>query len=564
MSEFTTNQKTTNINNIVLSDRLVLNHIWPNVLAKYWQNYDDGHKARNLYDILEALNIENIAPVYRNNKNQVIKHYDLSNVYESLSNHKDIQDFNVEYCDNNKRVKRIKDIRVLTCKEKEVKYSVTINSKSNDYPVELKLNNGNKSECINFNELLIVLDEGPKLVKVKTHLKEHTIIITISDHEVENRDEKYLYLKKSGDQIIILENNVDKLHLDKSSVHILSSEGGEVLVTLTAVENDIKFITENLFRPVNGYEHILGRLKVKIPPVDSLYTIPNTLPTPSASENVNKLSQAEIIANYQLLGFYFPLSQLFDSYKGAKGHYGAPEKATSIADKKNAAAKRIVKSLAIAIDTWWKDTHNQNSTDKFVNRLRNVILNILINQHKKAGEKPNPVGQLFDRGGAQAFDDDFNWQYFVPRMVAYNWNHKWQTAVVRFSQSLEGEKTLTRIEDKLQQSKEKCVDEVYKILKDAKLIDIIVNNFENTITDGDQLSSYPEMLETLEYKIIDGLNIFIKYADKLPQDNDGWHPEDYACELEVILPAPPEIEDIGASAIADFTALRASQPFTVG
>lgn len=449
-----------NINNIVVTDRLVLNHIWPQVLAKYWQRCDEGDCVRELYSILkDDLNIQNVTKVYRDKQGSVVQHPDG------------------------------------TC--------------------------------------------------------------------------------------------------DPTSAHIVSTVGNEILVTLQAIDNDITYNTSDLFKPVNGYEHLFGKLHVKIPPVRSLYHMFN-----SATHADKNQSQAEIIANFQLLGFYFPLSQLFDDYD-TKNCPATPSSCNENAGKTDAelaqnCATNIIDSLSCAIISWYLFTYDTSSNEAFIKDLKAELLNQLIAQHKKAGEQPNSVGQLFDRGGAFAFTEDANWEYFVPRMVAYNWNNQWQKATIRFSNSLTGEKTLKTIKETLQDSK-KIVEAQKKIrneleqhiskehiykefehhfpqlqtlitntLETAGLKQIIIDNFKNTITDGDQLSSYPEMLETLGYTIPPGLKIYIKYADELPKSGGTWHPADYASELEVVLPSPPEILDIGASAIADFTALRASQPFTVG
>ncbi|MBQ4849534.1 hypothetical protein [Pseudoalteromonas sp. MMG012] len=449
-----------NINNIVVTDRLVLNHIWPNVLARYWQRCDEGDCVRCLYDILKYdLNIQNVTEVYRDEQGNVVP------------------------------------------------------SPAGTY--------------------------------------------------------------------------------DPTSAHIVSTVGEEVLVTLQAIDNDITYNTGDLFKPVNGYEHLFGKLHVKIPPVNSLYHMFNAENTAN-----NNQSQADIIANFQLLGFYFPLSQLFDDYD-TKNRPATPSFCNENAGKTDAelaqnCATNIIDSLSCAIISWYLFTYDTSSNEPFIKGLKAEVLNLLSAQHKKAGEQPNSVGQLFDRGGAFAFTEDANWEYFVPRMVAYNWNSRWQKATIRFSNSLTGEKTFKTIKATLQDSKtiveaqEKIRSElkqgiskehIYRefvhhfpqlqtdiadTLKTAGLEKIINENFKNTITGGDQLSSYPEMLETLGYTIPPGLKIYIHYAAELPKSGERWHPAEYASELEVVLPSPPEILDVGASAIADFTALRASQPFTVG
>jgi len=482
-------QQKTDINNIIISDRSVLNHIWPNVLAKYWQRFDEGFTDRNLYDIFtKDLKVKNVQKVYIDENNKIYQPYKISGIYKD---HQDLESGIVE-----------------------------INKDGNVIKLSI-VNNKNKSG--------------------------------------------------------MLIDNKKTICLDKTAVHILSEDKKSVLVTLRAIDNDIKFATENVETPVNGYADIFGNLTIKIPPQESVL---------NAFKKCHK-SQANIVANYHLLGFYFPLEQVFNSYGSKTATVStiemvrddeiaekkkdniAEKKKDDITEKKEQIAEKIIQQLSSKIVTWFNNTYDEKSTDKFVDQLRKSLLKQKITQHKKAAEQTNNVGELFDRGGSFALIEDDNWKHFVPRMLAYNWYHPWHTAVARFWESLNGEQTFNKVQNGLKttntDAEEKAmITGVTEILTNAGLKCIITNNLKNEIAQGDLLSSYPQMLETLDFSIPKGLKIFIEYADSLPFDGNDWHPDDYASELDVILPAPPKMTSIDPSAIADFSALRASQPFTVG
>lgn len=133
-----------------------------------------------------------------------------------------------------------------------------------------------------------------------------------------------------------------------------------------------------------------------------------------------------------------------------------------------------------------------------------------------------------DRGGATGLDDDYAWEHFIPRLIAYNW-------------------------------------ESLRSMDERDRIQIIKNNTS--------LRDYQAMLHNLGYRLPDFVDVYLKLEDELPFelniDNPGepssmlpeWNYRGYISELEIAYPDPPPSPE-KPMALCDLVAKRAAQPFT--
>lgn len=135
------------------------------------------------------------------------------------------------------------------------------------------------------------------------------------------------------------------------------------------------------------------------------------------------------------------------------------------------------------------------------------------------------LAQEDDRGGIEGFNDDYAWEQFVPRLVAYNWASMRSTSRASRKEILE--------EDEL-------------------------------------LNDCTVMLENLGYKIPDATRIAVSLVDELPftidKGDDGslnvdWNFKPFISELSVIYPTAPSL-DVRPMALGDLIARRANEPFT--
>lgn len=113
-----------------------------------------------------------------------------------------------------------------------------------------------------------------------------------------------------------------------------------------------------------------------------------------------------------------------------------------------------------------------------------------------------------DRGGASGVTGDYAWMEFVPKMISYNWN------------------------------------------KDT-----------GTIKNGSLLANYTVMLNGLGYVVPKGLNVELRYAQKIPELSDLKSLQQYSCVLEVLIPEAPSSQS-QPIALANLVAKRANAPFT--
>lgn len=135
------------------------------------------------------------------------------------------------------------------------------------------------------------------------------------------------------------------------------------------------------------------------------------------------------------------------------------------------------------------------------------------------------LSQDGDRGGASGLTDDYAWEQFVPRMVAYNWH---------------------------------------------SLRDVNDNSNGDVLEDNTSLKDYKRMLYNLGFKIPDFTDIVIRLEENLPYKIDGdlessykldWNYSDFISSLEIAYPTPPECS-VKPMALCDLIARRANEPFT--
>lgn len=165
-------------------------------------------------------------------------------------------------------------------------------------------------------------------------------------------------------------------------------------------------------------------------------------------------------------------------------------------------------------------THKPEANDVDFTKL----ISGLHNYYSQQDFVRSSLSQSDDRGGVEGFNDDYAWEQFVPRLVAYNWA------------SMRSTNRASRKE----------------------------------ILEEDDLLNYCHvMLENLGYKIPDATKIAVSLEDELPftiaADGDdlkvSWNFKPFISELSVIYPTAPSL-DVRPMALGDLIARRANEPFT--
>ncbi|MBQ4860696.1 hypothetical protein J8L98_03165 [Pseudoalteromonas sp. MMG013] len=122
--------------------------------------------------------------------------------------------------------------------------------------------------------------------------------------------------------------------------------------------------------------------------------------------------------------------------------------------------------------------------------------------------------QKGDRGGSTGLDDDYCWMHFIPRLVALNWSLSSKEALI----------------------------------------------------DGSKLCDYPHILSQLNYKIPNGLNVYISYANTESISSEGEIDNINSYTSTLLLDLPEKVstqsDNLNPMALADLIAIRANQPFT--
>ena len=333
---------------------------------------------------------------------------------------------------------------------------------------------------------------------------------------------------------------------------IRASKKGPIILKVKVLNERVNYDPEDMYQPTNGWKGLFGNLTIKLPPMDTVIPYNNST-----------LSQTKILSDYNALGLFFPIgpaSQQFIFEGSDTNDSNQNSKETcSLHQRKEKYKTLIIKRLAEKIAS----TPKNNLLIETINKSE--IFNHIWKENPPLDPNRREIGQKNDRGGSAGEDADMEWLHFVPRLVTYNWYHKWQAAVLTYFTSRNSESNPSNRMKALdlaghKNNKQAIID----LLSDCKIFKTVLeDNLDNDIVNFSSLTNYPVLLDDLGYIIPKGLSIYLEYATELPQDDNGnWNPEAYVSELELAFPQRPRLETRRPIALADLVAMRSNQPFT--
>lgn len=177
------------------------------------------------------------------------------------------------------------------------------------------------------------------------------------------------------------------------------------------------------------------------------------------------------------------------------------------------------------LDSFYADSTQHNSRAASANPKKRLATSGLRDKTSTFGptsqvENRDPNGVIADRGGSEGMDDDYAWEHFAPRMVAYNW------------QSMRA--------------------------------------LRPCIKHGDHLNDHKAVQEVLGYAGTAFTDISVELEDALPwnvekrkgnKDVFSWNYKAFTSRLLVDYPEPPHPQD-RPMALTDLLAARVNEPFT--